>query len=234
MQNLYIDESGSMTIEHAESLPYFVIALVRCDNPVKLKTLYRRFVKKHMAALQAADKERRMFLNGRLHELKGSSFTPPLKREFVSYFAREGTLEVYYIVLDNKKIAEHCVKNSKNLYANTARAFNYVLKLAMEYFVKSGYLPDDAYHIQLDERNERPESRFFLEDYLNTEFQMEKVLSNDVTVAYFDSSNNKIVQLADVFANLYYSQLMTDAYTDEIGAMRANGCLKYIFKFPLR
>ena len=77
----------------------------------------------------------------------------------------------------------------------------------MEYFGKNGYMPDDTYCIQLDERNERTGSRLFLGDYLNTEFQMEKVLSNDVMVTYFDSANNKIVQIADVFANLYYSRL---------------------------
>lgn len=226
MQNLYIDESGSMTVNYIRNWPYFVIAIVRCDDPVKLKRLYKRFVRKHMKELQDADRENRMFQNEKFHELKGSALTPALKREFVSYFAREGTLEVFYIVLDNAKIG-------KNLYANTARAFNYVLKLAMEYFVKNGYLPDDAYCIQLDERNERPESRLFLQDYLNTEFQMERVLSHDVNVTYFDSANNMIVQIADVFANLYYSQLRTDNYTDEIETMRSNGCLKYIFRFPL-
>lgn len=48
MQYLYIDESGSMTIDHFNDWPYFVIAIVRCGNPDKLKTLYKRFIKKHM------------------------------------------------------------------------------------------------------------------------------------------------------------------------------------------
>lgn len=62
---------------------------------------------------------------------------------------------------------------------------------------------------------------------------MERVLSHDVNVTYFDSANYMIVQIADVFANLYYSQLRTDNYTEEIETMRSNGCLKYIFRFPL-
>lgn len=48
MQYLYIDESGSMTIDHFNDWPYFVIAIVRCGNPDKLKTLYKRFIKKHI------------------------------------------------------------------------------------------------------------------------------------------------------------------------------------------
>ena len=114
MQYLYIDESGSMTIDHFNDWPYFVIAIVRCGNPDKLKTLYKRFIKKHMNELHEADTKSRMFQNERFHELKGSAFTPSLKSEFVSYFAREGTLEVYYIVLDNARIAEHA-KDSKNI-----------------------------------------------------------------------------------------------------------------------
>ena len=35
MQYLYIDESGSMTIDHFNDWPYFVIAIVRCGNPDK-------------------------------------------------------------------------------------------------------------------------------------------------------------------------------------------------------
>lgn len=53
-------------------------------------------------------------------------------------------------------------------------------------------------------------------------------------VTYFDSANNKIVQIADVFANLYYSRLLTGGYADEIDTMKTNGCLKKVFKFPLK
>ena len=232
MQNLYIDESGSMTTEYVRQWPYFVIAIVRCENVEKLRKLYSRFVRKHMNELQNADSEKRMFKNGKFSELKGSAFTAELKRSFVSFFARSGTLEVYYVVLNNTKIAEHA-KVSNNLYANKARAFNYTLKLALEYYLKKGFLPDDRYLLQLDERNEKTETRHFLQNYLNTELQMSRTLSNDVAVRYFDSANNKIVQIADVFANLYYSQLRTSNYEKEIAAMRTSGCLKGVFNFPL-
>lgn len=225
MQYLYIDESGSMTTEHPANCPYFVIAVVHTENPEKLRRLCKRFVKKHYDELKKADTQGRMFKAGKFCELKGCALTPDLKRAFADYFCQEGTLEVYYIVLDNHRI-------SKQLYSNKARAFNYTLKLALEYFIKGNHLPDDLYAINLDERNERTETRHFLQNYLNTELGMSGTLSHNVSVKYFDSSTVWNIQIADVLANLYYSELRTSAYTQEFQKMEANNCLKLVFKFP--
>ena len=225
MQYLCVDESGSMTTQHLANCPYFVIAVVRTENPVKLRRLCKRFAKKYCDALKAADTENRMFQNGKFLELKGYALTPDLKRSFVDFFCRQGTLEVYYIVLDNRNI-------SAQLYSNTAWAFNYTLKLALEYFIKGNYLPDDSYAINLDERNERTETRHFLQNYLNTELGMSGTLSHNVSVKYFDSSTVWNIQIADVLANLYYSELRTSNYTREFEKMKENNCLKIIFKFP--
>ena len=62
---------------------------------------------------------------------------------------------------------------------------------------------------------------------------MRNVISKDIQVKYFDSSKNRIIQLANVFANLYYSQLLTKVYTSEFYCMRKNKCLKSVFHFPL-
>lgn len=171
MEYLYIDESGSMTSKYSDTYPYFVIAIVRASDPKKLKRIHKRFVEKHMEELQSVDKSFRMFKNNHFKELKGSAFTPNLKRKFVSYFCRQNTLEVFYIVLDNKE-----VKQNGHLYDNTARTFNYLIRLALEYFITHGFLPDDQYEIQLDERNERTSSKHFLQTYLNTELRMKNGL----------------------------------------------------------
>lgn len=226
MELLYVDESGSMTARYNKNNPYFVITLIRVSQPQKIRTLHKRFVSKYKKDLIKADTAERMFSDNCFKELKGSMFTPSLKREFVSYFCRPDTFEAYYIVIDNSKISE-------GLYKNTARAFNYVLKLAISYFIKRGFLPDDQYVIQLDERNEKTQSKYFLENYLNTELRMSGIISSDIEVKYFDSSKNKIIQIADVMANLYYSQLITNAYDKEMQVMKDSGCLKFIFQFPL-
>lgn len=226
MQYLYIDESGSMTDQYVDDWPYFVVAIVRAENPQRLRSVRKRFIRKYMEELKAADKDGRMFNDGAFKELKGQAFTPELKRKFAEYFFREGTLDVFYIIIDNKKALS-------NFYTNKARAFNYVFKLAFEYFVRNKQLPDDEYAIQFDERNERPDARHFLQNYLNTELRMEGVLSKDVHVKYFDSSQNHIIQIADVLANLYFSHLRTGAYEKEFQQMRESGGLKFEFKFPL-
>lgn len=227
MEHLYIDESGSMTNLHHQSHPYFVIAVVRAVNSRKIRTLYKRFVNKHFETLRNIDTQGKMFKNGAFQELKGSSFTPELKHAFVNYFCRSNDLEVYYIQVNNNN------PKANVLYKNTSRAFNYVLKLALEYWVSHHYLPDAKYEIHLDERNEKTESRSFLQDYLNTELFMQYILSSDINVKYFDSSQNKIIQIADVFANLYYSELLTGNYSQDIHLMRKQNCLKFVFRFPL-
>ena len=225
MENLYIDESGSMTCQYCDENPYFIIAIIRALNNDRLKRMYKRFVSSKIDRLRELDKNGKMFKNGRFYELKGSQFDPPLKREFVDFFCKNNYFELFYIEIDNRKI-------NKNLFNNTARAFNYVLRLAFEYYLRYNYLPDSQYVIQLDERNERTETKYFLENYLNTELIGNNALTNNISVKYFDSRDNKLIQLADVFANIYFSQCITGNYTDQIDKMKRDGYLKNIFKFP--
>lgn len=94
-------------------------------------------------------------------------------------------------------------------------------------------MADDEYNIQLDERNQKTKTKYFLEEYLNTELNLhENIINHNINVQYFDSSNNAIVQIADVFANIYYSNLRTSNYEKEIKDMRRNGYLVKEFKFP--
>ena len=52
------------------------------------------------------------------------------------------------------------------------------------------------------------------------------------SVQYLDSRNNPFIQIADVFANLYYSELNTSAYYNEINMLKDRNILKGIFEFP--
>ena len=226
MEYLYIDESGSMTTEHSAKRPYFVISIVRVKDIEKLKKTYKRFVSSHMNELKKADERKLMFKGSRFVELKGSCFTPKLKHDFVKYFCQNNYFEVFYIVLDNAII-------QPKFYNNTARAFNYIIRLALEYYINHSYISDSSIILQLDERNERTETKYFLENYLRTELCTKDLIKEDCTVRYFDSSNNKLIQIADVFANLMFTELHTKAYCDDFLYMKENGYLKHIFKFPI-
>lgn len=127
--------------------------------------------------------------------------------------------------MDNDKLSDAICQNK-------ARAFNYVIRLAVGFFFKNKLLLEEDYCMQLDERNERTDAKYFLQNYLNTELALEDGLGCHFDVAYFDSSNNSMIQIADVFSNIMYSNLKTGAYQEELKEMQEDGVIKYIFQFP--
>lgn len=48
MEYLYIDESGTMTVSHYRTHPYFIISIVRAKDIDRIKRIYKRFVREHM------------------------------------------------------------------------------------------------------------------------------------------------------------------------------------------
>ncbi len=236
--NIYIDESGSINNKTLHQ-KYFIISMVHVIEKEKLSRAYKRFVSSNLQSLRELDQDKtdpitgkllkpgnKMFRHGRFDELKGSQFDRSMKLRFMEFFSRERYFDLYYIKINNERLSDSFCKN-------TARVFNYTLRLAVEYYITNGYLPNENCHLQLDERNERTESTYFLANYLNTELTLSGKVSGDFAVTYFDSSNNKYIQIADVFANLYYSQLLTDKYTEAFELLKKKRMLKPIFEFPL-
>lgn len=222
--NIYIDESGSINNTFTENRD-FIITLVVPTDKKQLERTYKRFVSNNHDNLKKLDKNNKMFFNDKFNELKGSQFDKPMKQKFVQFFAKKKHFEIYYIRIINCKLSDDFCKN-------TARVFNYVIRLALQYFIKNDFLKQDDFCLQLDERNEKTETKYFLENYLNTELSLGGTTKGKFTVNYFDSSNNKFIQVADVFSNLLYSQLLTGAYDDEIKLLKDKDILKFIFIFP--
>lgn len=233
--NLYVDESGSINNTLKEKP--FIISIIRVLDFKKLNTAYKRFISSNIKKLQKLDndyvnekgilrkKGNQMFHNGKFKELKGSQFDQNMRTEFVEYFSRNKYFEIFYIKINNNLLTD-------KICENTARAFNYSLKLALSYFIQHKKLPDEDCLIQLDERNEKTEAKYFLENYLNTELCLNNITENHFSVKYLDSSTNPFIQIADVFANLYYAQLNTGAYTKEFEKLKENKILNDIFEFP--
>ena len=227
MIQLYIDESGSMTTQHTSNCPYFIIAIVYPQNPRKLRSSYKRFVNSHRDELKAADHNNKMFSNDKFNELKGNELTYSLKKAFVNYFCRDNQFKLFYIVIDNKKI-------DNDFYKNKARAFNFCTKIALTYFMNKKWLStNEDIIINIDERNQKTNTKAVLQEYLNTELNCMDISNHDITVQYFDSCDNHLIQIADVFANLLFSELRTQNYTTEIKKMSDEGYLMPLFKFPL-
>ena len=235
--NIYVDESGSIN-NHSNHEKYFVIALIKINDKKKVEKAYKRFISNNIDRLKELDKDKvncdgqiiragnKMFDGGSFRELKGAQFDREMKIKFCEHFCKYGGFEIFYIKLDNAKLSDTFCRDITTV-------FNYTFKLAIEYFINRGLLPRENINLQLDERNEKTDKIFFLQQYLTTELKAKGVLDNNIKVTYFDSSNNKFVQVADVFANLYYSNLMTGKYNVHINKLRKNNLLKFIFKFPL-
>jgi len=237
IMNIYIDESGSIN-NHSNHERYFVIALINITDKKKVTKAYKRFVSGNTDRLKELDKDKfdndgnmlreggKMFCGDTFKELKGAQFDREMKIKFAEHFIRYGGLEVYYIQLDNAKLSD-------GICDDIATAFNYPLKLALEYFIKNGFIAKEDIFLQLDERNEKTNKKYFLQQYLNTELRAKGITNGKFEVTYFDSSNNKFIQIADVFANLYYSELMTRKYSNVFAKIKSGKILKFIFKFPL-
>ena len=238
MELFCIDESGSINNHLKTDKSYFVIALVRVINKEKLQRCYKHFVSENIGRLKELDQAvykneklvkagNKMFLNGRFHELKGAQFDPNMKRSFLNKFSLPGVFELFFIQLENDALSD-------NFCNNTARGFNYVLKLNFEFLIKQGFIPSDCdFVLNIDERNEKTDAKNLLEEYLNIELNTGGITSGHFSVHYFDSSNNKIIQIADVFSNLFFSNLKTRNYERELRQLKQKGIIKNIFRFPL-
>ena len=225
MEHLYVDESGSMSYEHSNAFPYFVICTVRVKDGEKLKRIYKRFVSKYFEQLKKLD-DGKMFEGNKFKELKGSSFDYEMKKNFVEYFCRSNIFEVYYIKVLNSKV-------KPKLYKNTARAFNFLYKLKLRFFLKRKHIPNDEYIIQFDNRNQKNDSKNSLEDYLNAELHLNEELTEEIHVKYFNSENNTLIQIADVFSNIFYSYCFhSEKYNFLIKKMKKSKILKGVFEFP--
>ena len=230
MQHLYVDESGSMTTDYSDSFPFFVICILKVKNIKLLKKRFKRFISKNMEELKSIDTGNKMFKDGSFCELKGSSLTPSFKKKAVTYFVNSSDIfEIHTIQIKNAGV-------KPVTYNNTARAFNFFIDLFLTYRFSSNIFENDDYHIHIDERNVKTEAKQTLEDYLATEFVLKNENMTSVRVDYVNSCNNCLIQLSDLFSNIYYSYLIkrenNQEYKDMVDELKNSNILKDDFVFP--
>lgn len=225
--DIYIDESGSIHPTNDRLNRYFIIGMVLPQEKKRLLRRYKLFVRKNLEELKRIDKDNRMFdKQGKFKELKGACLNRKMKQEFLSFFCQENLFKVGYIILDNNKLQTKFISNK-------ARTFNYLLKLFFANAMQRRYITDGNLLLNIDERNVKTNSRFSLEDYLNQELVLNLDLLQKVEARYFDSSRNNLIQVADVFSNILYSNIVTHgAYQNELNKMFKNGYLLPLFRFP--
>lgn len=230
LENIYIDESGSMTKKglRYNSNKKFVICMIRVKDGLKLNRAFKRFVSKNLEDLRKLDGgENKMFYpDGNFKELKGSMLDLAMKEKFIDFFCRNDLFEIYYIVSDNVKVKPY-------FYANTSRAFNYLVKNCIEYATKNNLLKKNYYNLLIDERNIRTDTKATLKEYINTELVTGQNLHDGFSVDYFASETKAMIQLADVFSNIFYVSLYRKILLDKIVIMEKNGYIKLVYNFPI-
>lgn len=231
MNTFYIDESGSMTKKHLNYYKnkHFIICVIMPKNKDRLKRAYKRFISSNLEELRKIDKDKKMFYdNGKFKELKGSCFTSKMKRKFIDFFCQNELFEIYYISCDNKKVKDY-------FYNNTSRAFNYLIKLSFEHFTNYKYICKKENYLFIDERNVRTDTKATLEEYLNTELVTGSYIQDGFFVEYCQSETRELIQIADVFANIYFTDLISNnCFFNELNKMRDEKYIVNEFFFPLK
>ncbi len=224
---IYGDESGSITKYLNHDHPYFVVALVKVNNVKRLRGAYHRFVSSNLEELKWQDHNaHKMFRDGEFVELKGSQMNKRIESRFIEFFADNTDIEVFYLLVDNRELNDDFLENP-------TQTFNYVMCLNFKELLSKNLLPSDECYLNLDDRNEKERSIFFLENYLNTELPLEGYTDEHFHVQYLDSKSSPGVQIADVFSNILYSCLMDDRTDYTLELMKEKGVLKNIFTFPV-
>ena len=229
MNCFYVDESGSMTKRGLKYLcnQYFVICVIHVKEQKSLKRAYKRFVSSNLELLRKDDKSHNMFYKtGKFKELKGAFMSNELKKKFAEFFCRYNYLEIYYICCSNQMADRY-------FYSNKARAFNYLIRLCIEYNSINNNLKKDFNYLHIDERNVSTKTIATLAEYLNIELVTAKHIQNGFIVEYHHSETKELIQIADVFSNLYYSYIVKGRLFDkEINYMINNNYIKNEFYFP--
>lgn len=208
----------------------FVTCLIIPIDSKKTKTVFKRYISSRIELLRTIDtqhsdnsKQYKMFdKNGKFKEIKGSSLTYELKKDFIEYFSQKKLFDIYYIHYDNSNI-------QPTFYSNTARAFNFPIKLLLDNYITKNYSAT-SYVLNIDERNQKTNTQYFLQEYLNTEIGLTKNI--DFRVQYFDSEQNSLIQIADVFSNFYYSNTIDDKFNNELQELKDKDILQMVFYYP--
>lgn len=194
---IFIDESGiipkACPNQDNDREHYFVIAFIQTENPHQLKVTYKRI-------LQKLRKHMPLFFDqfDNHYEIKGSALPPYMKHYIIEQLMKKTDIQIAHMVVDNRKILNRFRKD-------TTRSFNYLIKLVLENMP----LPvsdRDCLKLVIDNRNTAVQSLKELEGYLYNELVLEKPIVSDVFVQYMDSKNSVGIQVADIFANLFYQR----------------------------
>lgn len=229
---IFIDESGSITKKFdKKKYRHFIISIVHVKNERSLRSSFKRFLRKYKEELLLCDKNNNMFdRTGKFRELKGNLLTPEMKHAFIDHFCVNDNFKVYC-----QKLHNHLIDEGSRLHDDKERTFNFLIKNILEFNLKVKNLPqDENYHLVLDNRNVAVRGLRSLEQYLGATFVLETEYIKKIKVEYLDSKSDVLIQVADVFSNIFYSNTLNNKYTKKLESKIKKGYIAPIYNFPYK
>lgn len=226
--SVFVDESGSIPKGICNSNECFIITMLFVENEAKVKKIFK---KSRLAIAKKSDHLYKKLCE--THEIKGSELSEAKKYQIYKLLQEKcsNDYELGIIVLN-------CSESNENFRSVSSRTFNFLIKDFLENsFTKySGRNNCDTLCFIIDERNVAPQAKHTLEEYLNTELNLQlRTFKDDITVNYSDSKKYLLLQLADFISNTYYRTLKKKDKDGikNIELFKNNLCNGKVFSFPL-
>lgn len=226
---VFIDESGSIPSKPNRTNKYFIITLLFVENK-NISHVQKVFKRSRMKSIRNKDKLLKILKENK--EIKGSEVNEKIKKIIYKDILNKcgEKFELGIIVLD-------CEKCKGSFRTVTSRTFNYLIKIYLqnEFKINSKYRNLNSMDFIIDERNIATESKNTLQEYLNTELNLNDILSKkEIKIKYLDSKNHLLLQMADFISNTFYRKIQKriDVSENDIDLLKKT-CKNRIFEFPL-
>lgn len=243
MLNIYIDESGSMRNPPTNyNDQFFFISMLVLDSAQSkyLKRRKRKYVRSNMEQLKNENQitllrnkhrseKTTMFNDNKFLELKGSCLSFGTKKDILSnIFLRNSLLKdsLFLVEVDN-------ARTRKNFFADTERAFNYLLRISLITLARKKNIKENNITIHIDNRNIANSSINGLEKYLNHELCVKTEIYNSITVLYYNSEDSDHIQVIDLVANIHFSSRDDRRARQVLSKFVQEEIIIQLFKFPL-
>lgn len=192
MQYLFLDESGNLHKNSPDR--FFVIGGIFTNNYTDIKKSYVEI-----------NKELKEKLNMDFEaELKAAYLNMEEKMDIVVKLGQMKGMYIVGIIVDKEKIGIEIERI--HLY------YNYIIRKLLDYLIRIKLIKigkDDDLYLNIDKSSMKIEDINSLQNYLRTHFNIEKNYPFEITVAYWDSKKNYMVQVADMMVNTMWNLAQT-------------------------
>lgn len=192
MQYLFLDESGNLHKNSPDR--FFVIGGIFTNNYTDIKKSYVEI-----------NKELKEKLNMDFEaELKAAYLNMEEKMDIVVKLSQMKGMYIVGIIVDKEKIGIEIERI--HLY------YNYIIRKLLDYLIRIKLIKiskNDDLYLNIDKSSMKIEDINSLQNYLRTHFNIEKNYPFEITVAYWDSKKNYMVQVADIMVNTMWNLAQT-------------------------